>query len=231
MIKTIRPTALFLLLFAFISFVSRPVASSEVLSSEVSIIKPTNGVPETAELNDLDVEVYKKAMTGFKNLRAKGATKNILAIVDFSKPSTSKRLYIFDAVSGKLLYNTFVAHGRNSGENVATHFSNQPNSYQSSLGFYITSSTYVGKHGESLILNGQEKGINDNALSRAIVLHAADYVSEEFIRQNKRLGRSQGCPSVSQSDLKPVIGLLKDGACLFIYAPNAQYSSYSALLN
>jgi hypothetical protein len=121
----------------------------------------------------------------------------------------------------ELLINTLVAHGRNSGEEFAKEFSNLPNSYKSSPGLYITGETYIGKHGLSLQLIGQDKGVNDLAQKRAIVFHGASYVSEAFIRKNGRLGRSQGCPAVSEELSPKVIELIKEGSCVFMYAPNS----------
>lgn len=156
--------------------------------------------------------------------------KHIMAIADFSQSSTKKRLYVIDFIQKKLLLNTFVAHGRNSGQEFARSFSNDNSSYQSSLGFYKTLGTYQGKHGLSLRLEGVEKGINDRAFERAIVMHGADYVSEKFIKNTGRLGRSQGCPAVSIADHKKLIDLLYNGAGLFIYSQNQTYFKKSSLL-
>jgi hypothetical protein len=128
-------------------------------------------------------------------------------------------MYIIDLNKGELLLQTYVAHGRNSGQEFADHFSNLPESYMSSPGFYVTGSTYTGKHGLSLLLKGQDKGLNDNAEQRSIVFHGASYVSEEFIRKYGRLGRSQGCPAVSEELSASVINMIKDGSCVYMYAP------------
>lgn len=154
----------------------------------------------------------------------------IMAICDFTQSSRNKRLYVIDLLKRKLLYNTYVAHGRNSGNEFAEHFSNANSSYQSSLGFYKTLGTYQGKHGLSLRLEGLEKGINDRALERAIVMHGADYVSETFIKNTGRLGRSLGCPAVSVADSKKLINLLYNGAGLFIYSGDQHYLEKSAML-
>lgn len=155
----------------------------------------------------------------------------ILAIADFSQSSRNKRLYVIDLLTRKMLMNTYVAHGRNSGEEFAKKFSNENASYQSSLGFYKTLGTYQGKHGLSLKLEGLEKGINDRAFERAIVMHGADYVSESFIRNTGRLGRSQGCPAVSIADSKKLINMLYNGAGLFIYSTDQKYFKSSPLLS
>ncbi|MEN9569321.1 MAG: hypothetical protein RL172_552 [Bacteroidota bacterium] len=178
-----------------------------------------------------DVFVY--AMQGYQQLLQDGRLGNskVLTLVDFSKPSIEKRLYLIDTETGKLLYKSLVAHGKNSGRLVADFFSNQASSYASSLGFYITAGTYQGKHGYSLRLQGCEKGINDQAYSRAIVIHGADYVSESFIQQNGYLGRSHGCPALPADLNNKIINEIKNGSCLFVYAPQKKYLQQSALLN
>ena len=168
-------------------------------------------------LNDkLDFTVFNRAMIGYNSFNL--INKKVLTLIDFSKPSTEERLFIIDVENRKLLFQTFVAHGKNSGVNIATRFSNRSGSLKSSLGFFITAETYYGKHGYSLRLDGMEKGINDNARKRAIVVHGAKYVSDDFIRKYNRLGRSWGCPAVSDDLSKEIIDLIKDGSCLFIYA-------------
>jgi hypothetical protein len=180
----------------------------------------------------LKQEVFEKAITGWNNLSAqhKLGKSRLLTIVDLSQSSNSRRLYIIDVEKGQLVFNTYVAHGRNSGEEYARYFSNVPNSYQSSLGFYLTGSTYHGKHGLSLRLKGIEQGINHTAEERAIVLHGAEYVSEAFIKKYGRLGRSQGCPAVSQELSKPIIEKIKEGSCLFIYSPDSKYLKSTRLI-
>lgn len=147
-----------------------------------------------------------------------------------SQPSVNKRLYVIDLVKRQLLYHTYVAHGRNSGDLYADKFSNEISSYQSSLGFYQTLGTYQGKHGLSLKLQGLESGFNTNALSRAVVMHGADYVSEDFIKKIGRLGRSFGCPAIPYNVHKAIIETIKNGACLFVYSPNKQYLQKSSFL-
>lgn len=193
-----------------------------------SPVKPTwKSMYESLDLKSkgLSEKAFALAYFGFNHL---DFSKPILAIADFSQSSTKKRLYIIDLIAGKILFNTYVAHGRNSGDEFAKKFSNRNESYQSSLGFYRTLSTYQGKHGLSLKMQGLEKGINDNALTRAIVLHGAEYVSETFIKNTGRLGRSLGCPAVSMADHKKVIALLNDGAGFFIYSNDNQYQQASS---
>lgn len=178
-------------------------------------------------------EAFSMAMKGFINLKTMPGKvrKDILSVVDFSLPSTEKRLWVINLSTNKVLFNDYVAHGRNSGNNQAKAFSNVPNSYASSIGFYMTAETYHGKHGLSLRLDGMDIGFNDNARSRAIVLHGADYVSGDFIKKYGRLGRSYGCPSVSMDIYEDVIGAISDGSLLFIYSPDENFLNKSTVLN
>jgi hypothetical protein len=182
----------------------------------------------------LSAEVFQFAIKGLKKLEAGGKLRNpgILTIADFSQSSKKKRLYVIDLVHKVLLFNTYVAHGRNTGEEYAQHFSNASGSYKSSLGFYVTKEEITGSRvGLSLILDGVEKGINDNALKREIVMHGAAYATENFICRTGRLGRSFGCPSLPPDQIKPVVETIREGTCLFIYFKDDQYIRHSALLN
>ena len=181
----------------------------------------------------LSEDAFNYALKGFDRLVEKGKlTKDdLLSIVDFTKPSSQKRLFVIDLKNSRVLFNTYVAHGQGSGEKFARHFSNIPESYQSSLGFYITSDTYVGKNGYSMYLSGMEKGINDKAESRAIVMHGAPYVHESFIRSQGYIGRSWGCPAVPEKLNRPIIETIKGGSCLFLYSNNKKYLSRSNILN
>lgn len=171
------------------------------------------------------------AFEGYQKLKEEGKIqKELLTIIDFSLSSTQKRLWIIDMNSLEILTHSLVSHGRNSGDEFATSFSNQMNSFQSSLGFFATAETYQGKHGYSLRLDGMEPGINDLARSRAVVIHGADYVSESFIQKQGRLGRSHGCPALPVDETAQIIDLIKDKTCLFIYHPNAQYFKKSKVL-
>jgi hypothetical protein len=189
---------------------------------------------ESMNLDELGLskEAFNYALEGYNYLLSTGKLNNdnILSVVDFSLPSSKKRLFVIDMENGKLLYNTYVAHGRNSGKVYANEFSNSPESFKSSLGFYITKGTYTGKHGYSLQLEGEEKGINDNALSRAIVIHSASYVNENVAKRQGYVGRSLGCPALPEKLTRPIIQTIKDGSCFFMFSPNANYVSKSQIL-
>jgi hypothetical protein len=168
-----------------------------------------------------NLESFSLALAGFYDLKDKGLiSKDILTLVDFSLSSNVKRLWVIDLATNTILYNSLVAHGRNTGEEFANSFSNNDSSFKSSLGFYATGEIYNGKHGPSLRLDGLEKGINDHARARGVVVHGADYVSENFIKGNKRLGRSQGCPALPVELTQEIISAIKDKSCLFIYHPS-----------
>lgn len=170
------------------------------------------GIPEPA---------INLALNGYLQLKQQNQLQNdsLIAIVDFSKPSVNKRFFILDIKNKRIIKNTLVAHGKNSGIQTAELFSNRINSNQSSLGLFVTQNTYQGKHGYSLRIKGMDKDLNDNALKRAVVIHGANYVSENFIQRNGRIGRSFGCPALPPEDTQEVIDLIKDGTCLFIYHP------------
>jgi L,D-transpeptidase catalytic domain len=178
----------------------------------------------------MQFKVFNMALSGYKKIENL-KKKNIITIIDFSLPSTEKRLFVIDLENKKILFNCLVAHGKNSGENYATSFSNDAQSLKSSLGFFITSETYTGKNGYSLRLDGLEKNINDNARTREIVIHGADYVSEKFIKQYGRLGRSWGCPSVPPDILNELVDKISNGSCLFIYADDKYYRENSVFIS
>jgi hypothetical protein len=178
----------------------------------------------------LSFEVFNTAIIGYSQTN-KIRKKEIITIIDFTKPSTEKRCNVIDLGKRKLLYHCLVAHGRNSGENLAGSFSNKQGSLKSSLGFYLTAETYSGKHGYSLRLDGLEKNLNDNARTREIVIHGADYVSQEFIDTHGRLGRSWGCPALPIDITREVIDRISNGSCLFIYGRDENYFVNSLFIN
>ncbi len=200
-------------------------SASEIFERYISNIYTESGL----DVSGLDRNVFRKAITGYFNFKGSGLVssgKQIISIVDFNKPSTQKRLWIVDLTDKKLLFNTLVAHGQGSGDNLATSFSNTAESHQSSLGFYITSDTYTGKHGLSLRLNGMDQGYNTNALNRAVVVHGAEYVSQDFINQHGRLGRSYGCPAVPVELTPAIIEAIRGKTTFFINGPaNTNYAS------
>lgn len=178
----------------------------------------------------LAFETFHLAMNGYQKLNSKGLISNpILTIADMSQPSCRKRLYVINMEAKQLLINTLVAHGRNSGLVTADNFSNTPESLQSSLGFYITGATYEGNNGYSMRLRGMEKGFNDLAETRAIVMHGAPYVNEDIAKKTGRIGRSWGCPAVSIKEHQQIINLVKNGSCLYVFAPQKQYLAKSSL--
>ena len=177
-------------------------------------------------------EAFDEAIRGYDHLLHNNliTRPGLLTIIDYSKPSSQKRLFVIEMEKGKILFRTLVAHARNSGYNYATDFSNEEESHKSSLGFYITLNTYTGANGYSLRLKGCEKGINDNAGERAIVMHGANYVSETFIRNNGYLGRSYGCPAVPLGVHIKIIDKIKNGSCMFLYHPAKKYHTQSKIL-
>lgn len=171
----------------------------------------------------VDYVVFERAVAGYN--QTDSLTKDILTLIDFSKPSTEKRLYVINLTLKKLMYVSYVSHGRNSGEKYATSFSNREGSYKSSLGFYRTENTYYGKNGYSLVLDGLEKGINDKAKERAIVMHGAAYADPSTIRSCGRLGRSLGCPALPLAVSKQIIDAIKDGTLLYIHGDDKTYAN------
>ncbi len=178
-------------------------------------------------------ELLETALSGYELLIKEQSIHRpeVITIIDFSLPSNQERLWVLDLVTAKVLFRCLVSHGRNSGEIIAKNFSNKPGSNASSPGFYTTGETYFGKHGFSLRLNGIENGINDKARERDIVIHGAAYVSPEFIKKNGRLGRSLGCLALPEKLNKKIIDTIKEGTCLFVYAPSESYLSNSPVIS
>lgn len=176
----------------------------------------------------LDKKILAIALNAYKKAYMQGAVKKpVLTIIDYSLPSQKQRMWIFDLDKQKLLYNTYVAHGKNSGYEIAKRFSNKFSSKATSLGTYITQGTYMGGKGYSLNLKGLEKGYNDNAYGRRVVIHGAWYVEPSFIKQMGRAGRSWGCPSIAKTLAKPIINYIKGGSVIFAYYPDKNYLSHS----
>ncbi|MFM7709557.1 MAG: murein L,D-transpeptidase catalytic domain family protein [Ferruginibacter sp.] len=230
-------------LFLFVSFIA---FSSLVFAISPMIkrytIKPVldyavnNKLALYAQLNlankGLSEKAFLYAVEGYEKLKRAGKLPDsrYLTVIDFSLSSAKKRMFIVDMEGGKLLFQCLVAHGKNSGKAYAQSFSNESESLQSSLGFYKTGGTYQGSNGLSLVLHGLEKGINDNAESRSVVLHGADYVSGTIAQHQGFIGRSFGCPAVPRELAAPIIKTINGGHCLFIYAPNKKYVKASKII-
>lgn len=212
----------------------RPVATPAFTMDELAL-READSLYHVLELGaaGLSSAAFELAYLGYYKLRDDGVLSKdgLLTIADFSKPSTEERLFVLDMDAQRLRFKTLVAHGRNSGKVFAETFSNKPNSNKSSLGFYLTLDTYMGGNGYSLKLKGLDKGLNDRAYDRAIVMHGSHYVSEQFARSNGYLGRSLGCPAVPQKLTRPIINTIKNGSVLFIYHPQAHYRQQSSVLN
>jgi hypothetical protein len=204
-------------------------------SMEETIAFRADSIYDTLHLLEagLQEEAFELAYTGYYKLLEEGRVQreDVLTIADFSKPSSQNRLFVIDMEEGKILHKTLVAHGRKSGLIYANDFSNKPESNKSSLGFFLTLQSYYGAKGYALRLQGLEKGINDKAFERAIVLHGSDYVTTQFANSNGYLGRSLGCPAVPMKQTKEIINHIKGGSLLFIYHPTTQYKEKSTILN
>jgi len=185
------------------------------------------------QASNLNTHILKLGLKAYIKARERhfSGQREILTIIDYSKPSSEKRLWVIDLHSKKVLYNTWVTHGKNSGQMVATSFSNQPGSLKSSFGVFVTdSSPYMGNNGYSLRLRGLESGINDNATRRAIVFHGAWYASPDIISRHGQLGRSFGCPAVSDRIAKPLINTIRNNTIVFAYYPDRQWLRRSVFL-
>ncbi len=227
-----------LFVFLFTNFTNLTPAKSTATAQPATAVKTDSVQRESLydvmrlDTTGLSRDAFENAMTGYEHLQENGRIKNpdVLSIIDFSLPSTKKRLFVIDLKNKLLLFNTLVSHGRNSGKDIANAFSNKMNSFKSSLGFYITGDTYTGEHGYSLRLEGEEAGINDNALSRGIVMHSADYVNDKLGKLQGYIGRSLGCPAIPENVHRKVISSIRNGTCLFLYSPDKYYSAHTKIL-
>lgn len=200
---------------------------------------PTNDLSVQSEINQfhkeapgLNPKALQLGLEAYTKARKEGLDKQqILTIVDYTKPSTARRLWVLDIKSHSVLFNDYVAHGQNSGGNYASAFSDNPGSLKSSLGVFLTESTYGGKHGYSLRVKGLERGFNDRAESRDIVFHRADYATAQFAQAHGRLGRSWGCFAVSPAIADPLIHTIKNGTLVFAYYPDPSWLSKSQFLS
>ena len=188
------------------------------------LIGSTFATIEPDDSTVLQSPAFVMALKGHTYYKSLGKiSSDTIIVIDFDLPSTAKRMFVYDIAAQKMLHTSLVAHGKNTGQNRATSFSNEQGSNQSSLGFFKTAERYSGKHGLSLRLDGLEKGVNHRARARAIVIHSAWYVSDDFVRQYKRLGRSYGCPALPFKDYEEVIDILNNQLLLFIYSSATDY--------
>jgi hypothetical protein len=187
---------------------------------------------DSTGIGNIETDVFEMALDAASCAVRTGAVSapETLTVIDYSKPSSERRLWVFDLKAKELVYEELVAHGQGSGANMATQFSNEDESHQTSLGLFVTRDTYVGKNGYSLRLDGLDRGVNDRARDRAIVMHGAPYVSEQFVKANGRLGRSWGCPAISAVVAKQMIDRVKGGGLVFAYYPDAQLLKTSKYL-
>lgn len=175
--------------------------------------------------------VFQLALDAYQKAKQQGLVqKPIVTVIDYSQPSTAKRLWVIDLLHKKVLFNTWVAHGKNSGDNLAEHFSNKLNSLASSLGVFVTGHTYSGHHGYSLTLRGLEPGINNNVTERHVVFHAAKYVNSQLIHLQGRIGRSWGCPALNPKVAPKIINAIKGGSLVFAYYPDQHWLKNSCYL-
>lgn len=238
--KNVLFITVFICIAGFITLNSKPLHiqnNNSTKNTKIDIVKPKEVLSESQQLFDeinlkgkLKFTVFDMALNGYNSLKHNFRNSNIITVIDFSLPSTEKRMYVIDLKNKKLLYQTIVSHGKNSGDVYATNFSNRNGSHQSSLGFFVTEKTYQGGNGYSLVINGLEKNINDQAKARAVVIHGADYCNESVIKNTGRLGRSYGCPALPRELNKPIINTIKDGSMLFIYADNTEYFASSRII-
>jgi hypothetical protein len=199
------------------------------------VLAVAGSIYQDMELQDsgLSRQAFETAWIGYYKLQKKGLLRKtgILSICDFSQSSSSQRLYVIDVRNRRLLYRTYVAHGINSGTDFAKSFSNRNQSNKSSLGFYVTSKTYQGENGLSLRIEGLDKGFNDHASARNIVIHGANYVSPRILHKYGVMGTTYGCPAIPSDMSSQIIPVVKNGSCFFIYYPSKKYLKRSSVLN
>lgn len=210
--------------FLFSTPNSAKFGSNPWLQREVQILK--------SQASNIDTNVLRLSLVAYLNAHKRGiGSKQVLTVIDYSKPSSERRLWVFDLKRGRTLYNTWVTHGKNSGSVYATSFSNSPGSLKSSFGVFVAAEPYIGKNGYSVRLRGLERGVNDNAYGRAIVIHGARYANPAVLRAYGQIGRSWGCPAVSDTLSRPLINTIKDDSVVFAYYPDRNWLSHSRFLN
>ncbi|TBW30397.1 murein L,D-transpeptidase catalytic domain family protein [Gramella sp. KN1008] len=229
--------------FAFSSTDEIKYSNNSEVTAEISVETTTKktfkekvaDLYQTFTLNSATMPkltVFEKAMNGYSKLNEAGKVSNpLLTIIDFDLSSKQKRMWILNMDTQEVIFNTFVAHGKNTGGEFANKFSNKVNSHQSSLGFYVTGETYYGKNGLSLFIDGMEKNFNSNARKRYVVIHGADYAEPEFINRVGRLGRSYGCPAVPNKLAKNLINKIKGRSVVYIHKNDKNYQAVSKYVN
>jgi hypothetical protein len=207
-------------------------SSTKRRESPVSSGKSRHAEWRATDLAGLRVDVFDLALDAAECAERAGDVRDVptLTIIDYSRPSTEKRLWVFDLRTRTLLHRELVAHGAGSGDNLATRFSNEEDSHQSSLGLFVTGGTYVGQNGYSMRMAGLDKGVNDRAFERAIVMHGAPYVSAVFAKTHGRIGRSWGCPALDDAVARRIIDRVKGGGLLFAYYPDTDWLATSQYL-
>ena len=210
--------------FFFSTTNDAPLGSQVWLEKEIKIIN--------SQADNINSNVLRLSLKAYLKAREKGMdNKQLLTIIDYSKPSSERRLWIVDLAKGKVLFNTWVSHGKNSGNVNATSFSNQSGSLKSSLGVFLTDvMPYMGGNGYSLRLFGLERGINDNAYQRNVVIHGAWYAEGNVAKQRGQLGRSWGCPAVGEKLAKPIIDTIKNKTLVFVYSRDQKWLRNSNFL-
>jgi hypothetical protein len=218
-------------------FFQKTFASAVIFSSLIANTVPLPAAPAPPALFDtrlgallklaprLSPRALEAALTALNRLQASGAKvrSDVLTVIDYTIPSTERRLWVFDLAHSRVLFEELTAHGKNSGDNHAVRFSNVPNSLMTSLGAFLTGDTYIGKHGLSLRLRGLEKGVNDNSMDRAIVIHAAAYVNDSDAKTKGRIGRSWGCPAVRPEISRRLIETVQGGTLVLAYYPDRSW--------
>lgn len=243
MAQSKRSSGFLLTLLVVSVSVSSPVmAAPKRAKTKTSISTSISTSPRTArspgkpgtsiDLAGLDPALYKKACLAYERARTDGrAKRSRLVVIDYSRPSTEERLWVFDLDRQILLFKELVAHGKNTGDNTARHFSNVPGSLQTSVGVFVTDDIYRGKHGKSLRLDGLEQGFNDKARERAIVIHGADYVDDDTVSKQGRLGRSWGCPALPLAVAPKIIDAIAGGAVVFAWGNDKAWQAHSRFLH
>ncbi len=210
---------------------AREEAAEQPAGAAAKVADATSAWSGTSR-GSIDARVFELALGAAQCAIRSGAIADpsTLTVIDYSKPSSEKRLWVYDLRSHELLYEELVAHGQGSGDTLAKVFSNQPDTHASSLGLFLTEGTYVGKNGYSLRLKGLDEGFNHRAGERAIVMHGAPYVSDDFVKKNGRLGRSWGCPALREGVAREVIDRVRGSGILFSYYPDQDWLDSSRYL-